>query len=80
MKKLLALVSLIAQLNRPKFYQYELMWFKRDKEKERFYLLPGQGGRAMRRKRAMFLAWSIAAGLIVSLGMAFALYFANMRH
>ena len=56
------------------------MWFKRDKEKERFYLLPGQGGRAMRRKRNMFLAWSIAAGLIVSLGVAFALYFVNMRH
>jgi hypothetical protein len=56
------------------------MWFKRDKEKERFYLLPGQGGRAMRRKRNIFLAWSIAAGLVVSIVVAVAMYFINTRH
>jgi hypothetical protein len=56
------------------------MWPKRDKEKDRFYLFPGQGGRAMRRKRNFFLAWSIAAGLVVSIVVAIALYFANTRH
>jgi hypothetical protein len=33
------------------------------KEPERFYLLPGQGGRAARRKQIYFLKWSIIAGL-----------------
>ena len=36
------------------------------KERERYYLLPGMGGRAARRKRMMILKWSIVAGLLVS--------------
>jgi hypothetical protein len=55
------------------------MWPKRNKERERFYLLPGQGGRAMRRKHKVFLAWSIAAGLVVSACVAIALYIVNTR-
>jgi hypothetical protein len=43
-----------------------MAWFARDKEKERFYLLPGMGGRNLRRKRAVILRWSIAAGLLTS--------------
>ena len=39
------------------------------KERQRFYLLPGMGGRALRRKRSLILRWSIAAGLVAS-GMA----------
>jgi len=35
---------------------------KTDKEPERYYLLPGQGGRAARRKRTFFWKWSIIAG------------------
>jgi hypothetical protein len=50
-------------------------WFVRDKEKDRFYLLPGMGGRALRRKRKVILTWSIFAGLLVSLAVALALYF-----
>ena len=50
-------------------------WFVRDKEKDRFYLLPGMGGRALRRKRKVILSWSICAGLLVSLVVALALYF-----
>jgi hypothetical protein len=57
-----------------------MIWPKRNKEKERFYLLPGQGGRALRRKNRVFLAWSIAAGLMVSLLMAVILYFVNRPH
>ena len=49
-------------------------WFQRDKEKDRFYLLPGMGGRALRRKRKVILQWSIVAGLLVSLGVAGLLY------
>jgi hypothetical protein len=48
--------------------------FVREKEKERYYLLPGQGGRASRRKRKMILNWSLTAGVVVSAIMALMLY------
>jgi len=38
----------------------------RDSEKERYYLLPGMGGRAFRRKQQTALVWAIAIGLVVS--------------
>jgi hypothetical protein len=44
------------------------------KEQERFYLLPGMGGRALRRKRKVMLQWSIVAGLLVSAIVAGILY------
>ena len=44
------------------------------KERERFYLLPGMGGSALRRKRKLMLKWSIAAGLLVSGVLAAILY------
>jgi len=47
-----------------------MFWFARDKERDRFYLLPGMGGRALRRKRRLILQWSIAAGLFVSILVA----------
>lgn len=49
-------------------------WFKRDKEKERFYLLPGMGGRAARRKHQMMLKWGIAIGVLASAALATILY------
>ena len=57
-----------------------MFWPKRDKEKERFYLLPGMGGRAMRKKRKIMLVWSVIAGLLVSISLAATLYFVNLRH
>jgi hypothetical protein len=57
----------------------EMFWNKKPKEKERFYLLAGMGGRATRRKHKIFLLWSIAAGLLVSGVMAVAFYFFNSR-
>ena len=53
----------------------QMLWFERDKERERFYLLPGMGGRARRAKEMRFLRWSIAAGLVVSAIVAGILYF-----
>jgi len=44
------------------------------KERQRYYLLPGMGGSAMRRKRKLILQWSIAAGLCVSAIVAGILY------
>jgi hypothetical protein len=52
------------------------------KEPERFYLLPGMGGRASRRKRRIILQWSIVAGLLVSAvvaGILYLLYEKGMR-
>jgi hypothetical protein len=51
----------------------------RNRERERFYLLPGMGGRAYRRKRRMFLYWAIVAGLFVSAIVAGLLYWLARR-
>jgi hypothetical protein len=52
------------------------MWgFQKDKERERYYLLPGQGGRSARRKHRRILLWSIAFGLVVSAVFVCVMYF-----
>jgi high-affinity Fe2+/Pb2+ permease len=51
--------------------------FKRNKEAERFYLLPGQGGQAYRRKQKFILKWSIVVGLIVSAVLGALMYYLN---
>jgi hypothetical protein len=53
--------------------------FARNKEKERFYLLPGMGGRNLVRKRRRIMRWSIAAGLIVSVILAGILYWISIQ-
>jgi len=53
--------------------------FAKDKERERFYLLPGMGGRNLRRKRRLILQWSIVAGLLVSAVLACLLYLISSR-
>ena len=45
------------------------------KERERFYLLPGMGGRAYRRKYRFILKWAVVAGLLTSAIVAALLYF-----
>jgi hypothetical protein len=50
---------------------------KADKEPERYYLLPGMGGRAARRKHLYFLKWSIIAGLGISVILAALMYLLN---
>ena len=52
-----------------------MFWSKPDKEKERFYLLPGMGGRAYRRKQKFILQASIIVGLLVSLAFGLIVYF-----
>lgn len=49
----------------------------KDKERHRFYLLPGMGGRALKRKHKTILRWTIVAGLLVSAVVALMLYFMN---
>ncbi len=51
-----------------------MVWFLKPKKHERFYLLPGMGGRNLQRKRQVILRWSIAAGLFTSAILACILY------
>jgi hypothetical protein len=50
------------------------------KKHERFYLLPGQGGKAYYRKQRVFLFWSIFTGLLVSAILAGIMYLLNRHH
>lgn len=50
---------------------------RRPKEQERYYLFAGMGGKPMRRKRKIYLVWSIAAGLMVSGLFATVLFLLN---
>jgi hypothetical protein len=52
----------------------KMLGFGKDKKRQRFYLLPGMGGRARWRKEMMYLRWAIAAGLLVSAVVAGLLY------
>ena len=54
-----------------------MFWSKKDKEKNRYYLLPGQGGRNLLRKRRVILRWSIVAGILVSAVVACLFYAMN---
>jgi hypothetical protein len=47
----------------------------RSEEKERYYLLPGQGGSSYRRKQRLIVKWSILVGLLVSAIFATVMYF-----
>ena len=50
---------------------------KRDKERQRFYLLPGQGGEGYRRKQKFILKWSIIAALFFSVVFSAIIYWLN---
>jgi len=50
---------------------------KRDKERQRFYLLPGQGGEGYRRKQKFILKWSIIAALVFSAVFSAIIYWLN---
>jgi hypothetical protein len=41
-------------------------FIKKDKERDRFYLLAGMGGRAYRRKQGLILKASIGVGILVA--------------
>jgi hypothetical protein len=43
---------------------------KKDKPRERFYLLPGQGGRNYYRKQRVILGWAVAVALIFGVLLA----------
>ena len=49
----------------------------RPEEKERYYLLPGQGGSNYRRKQKIIVRAAIAVGLLVSIVFAAVVYFVH---
>jgi hypothetical protein len=53
---------------------------KADKERKRFYLLPGMGGSAYRRKQKYILKCSVLVGLLVAALIALALCLLNRPH
>jgi hypothetical protein len=56
-----------------------MLRLEREKEHRRFYLLPGMGGRALRRKHRRFFHASIFIGLVASAIVACLLYFLSRR-
>lgn len=52
-------------------------WSGHNKETDRFYLLPGMGGSAARRKHRRILWWSIVAGVLVSVVVAGVMFLLN---
>ncbi len=49
----------------------------KDKDTNRFYLLPGQGGRLYRKKQKLIIAWSLFAALLVSGIVVSIMYFTD---
>jgi hypothetical protein len=54
-------------------------WFSTNKERERYYLLPGMGGRALKAKQRTMLWWGIAVGGAIAGAFAAILYFLQSR-
>src|SRR5260370_32083661 len=55
----------------------KMLWGKRNKDKERFYLLAGMGGSGLRRKRRLYLICAIAAGMGGSAGVGVIFFLCN---
>ena len=49
----------------------------KDKERQRFYLLPGQGGSAYQRKQRITLVVALVVGLLISSVFALAVWWMN---
>ena len=64
-----------ARDSNPKSIPAHMFRSKSDKEKKRFYLLPGQGGRAYHRKQMLILKSALIVGLLVSATFALIMYF-----
>jgi hypothetical protein len=54
--------------------------FQNDKEKNRFYLLPGMGGKLYRKKQTFIITWSLAAALLVAIVLTLIMIWLNRLH
>jgi hypothetical protein len=57
-----------------------VLGFKSNKPRERFYLLPGQGGQNYHRKQKRIMRWTIAVSLLCGLALAAALWWLARPH
>jgi hypothetical protein len=65
----------------PGFLLNEAVFGKKPKPRERFYLLPGQGGRNFRKKQTKILAWSVLAAVVFGTILAgFIVWFGRPMH
>ena len=53
---------------------------KSNKPRERFYLLPGQGGRNYRRKQQMLMRWTVSVALVFGLILAAVMWWQSRPH
>jgi hypothetical protein len=53
---------------------------KSKKPRERFYLLPGQGGRSYRRKQRLFMRWTVSVSLVFGLILAVVMWWQSRPH
>jgi hypothetical protein len=51
-----------------------VLFGKKHKPRERFYLLPGQGGRSYRQKQQRIMRWTYAVAIVSGLVLAAALW------
>lgn len=54
-----------------------MLFGKKNKEQERFYLLPGQGGKNFQRKQKLFLLWTVIVSLLVGAVMSAVMYYST---
>ena len=52
-----------------------MIFRKKEKPRERFYLLPGQGGRNYHRKQRVMLQWAIVVALLGGVVLAAVMWF-----
>lgn len=57
-----------------------MLFGKRKKPRERFYLLPGQGGRNYHRKQRYILSWTVAVSLVFGGGLAAVMWWLSRSH
>jgi hypothetical protein len=55
-------------------YPAAVFFRKKDKPRERFYLLPGQGGRNYQRKQLVFRFWAVVVALVFGTVMAMVMW------
>jgi hypothetical protein len=57
-----------------------VLFQSKSKPRERFYLLPGQGGRNYARKQRRILGWTIAVALVFGMAMAGFMWWQSHPH
>lgn len=57
-----------------------VLGFKSKKPRERFYLLPGQGGKNYYRKQRVIMRWTVAVSLVFGLILTAVMWWAARPH